>query len=258
MKSYCKPNSARRRLSRAGNESIGGVTPVPPVYEQRAQQLGAKLAVYPRKQPDVSPLKHSNGLYSSKQSSPLRRSGCPLSKENYSYYTSNSPEKTRCSPPRTSFRSRCSLRPFGYSNCPPIVKVDMKRGSFSYKQKVSTSVSFYGEKIPAVCEKSVCRPMATEPDLHSEAKSTDNRSPSPGLTARSVRFQQMSKRFLLDKGSLQKSVIQLSNRSQSTARKGTRMQERTRRDRMWTPEPLPSVTFVAELESVTKINDFLG
>lgn len=258
MKSYCKSNSARRKLSKAGNEFIGGVMPSPPGYEHQLQGIEGRRAGCSRKLPDVSPLKRSNGLHNSKQASPQRRSGYPLCKENYSYYASNSPDRMRNSPPRTTFRARCSLRPFGYSNCPPVVKVDMKRGSFSYKQKVNASVSFYGEKIAPACERLACRPMATEPDLLSDSKSTDYRSPSPGLTARSLRFQQMSKRFQLDKNSLQKSVIQLSKRSQSTARKATRMHERTRRDRIWTPDPLPSVTFVADLESITKINDFLG
>lgn len=155
-----------------------------------------------------------------------------------------SPDRVRISPPQY----RSPGRPFCHSNQPTPIKVDMKRGSFSYKQKITTSGSLYGD----TPDRTNSRRMATEPDMRRESKARDG---SPGLTARSLRFQQMSKRYQLDKSSLQQSVWQLNHRSQSSVRKATPVRER---QGLWTPEPLPSVAFMAELEFITKINDFPG
>ena len=147
---------------------------------------------------------------------------------------------------------KAKVRPLVPSNrlpaplCPtPPVKVDLKRGSFSSKQMMREAVN----------SSVVVEVRPPEPP----AKRTSFRSPSPVVTTRTSRVQQLSKQFKLDKSSLQQSLSDMSRRTHSTcvAKNSASPQEIKKRILTPPPQDLPWQNFVAALDNVTHITDAL-
>ena len=125
----------------------------------------------------------------------------------------------------------------------PPVKVDLKRGSFSSKQTMREAAN-----VSTVLE---VRSSETA------EKRASYRSPSPAGTTRTSRVQQLSKKFKLDRTSLQQSLSEMSRRTQSafTAKYSTSPQDFKKRTLTPPPADLPWLKFVAALDNVTRIKD---
>ena len=232
--------SARKRLFKPCSCFSSVYLPTPPLQPSPPTHPRARYS-------DVSPYRPINGNVPMEPPPKSRRTRLPGLKEN------RAPESGRYGSPgpillRGNSRQR-SRRPSKspiilHSNLTDrkeLTKADLRRGSFSYKQAIIPTESSYS--IPVV--KISMRSLITEPNSHT---SRDYRSPSPGITARSRRFQQLSRHYRLDRLSLQREV---SSRSSVSLQR-----QETHFNRYATPERLPSTIFMAELDDITHISDY--
>lgn len=150
------------------------------------------------------------------------------------------------------------IRPLGLCNfkpAPPVpqssakptlslpVKVDLKRASFSSKQAM--------QEAPNISTVTEIHPSETTD------KRINYRSPSPSGTTKTSKVQQLSKKFKLDRSSLQQSLSDMSRRTQSAFTVEYSVSPQDSKKRTITPPPtdLPWLKFVAALDDVTRITD---
>ena len=207
-------------------DTVRYLAPLPPL-----PPLQGRCAVFIRKRPEASQYSLLPLLQENRPVSPYFGRAAVLAAE------------TPCFPSLLT-DSNQRVRPLAPSNrllCPaPPVKVDLKRGSFSSKQMMREAANT-----------SVV--VATRPE---PAKRCSFRSPSPIVTTRISRVQQLSKQFKLDKGSLQQSLSDMSRRTQSTSAPKTFVQDPKKRLLTPPPQELPWQKFMAALDHVTRITDF--
>ena len=232
---------------------LGPSKPQPPLMQPAPPREGRTTA-FIRKRNDVSHQCSPPRRVDFKPNSPMRLPRLPPLQENrcpVSPYFGRSElleVECPCFPSQLTevSRPRGSVRPLAQYNRKPPAKIDLKRGSFSSKQMMRDAVNTTVETLPSesiLVEETVKRKAA--------------RTPSPAVTTRSSRFQQISKQYKLDKSTLQQSLSEMSRRTHSTYASRSPVDAK---QRMLTPPPedLPWMKFVAALDHVTRINDYSG
>ncbi len=214
-----------------------------------------RSAAFIRKRPDVNQCSPTRWSPPRSLLPPLQENRCPVSP----YFGRAEVLQAECSClPSLLTDIKTRIRPLGPCNFKPAapvpqspakptlsppVKVDLKRGSFSSKQAMREAAN-----VSAVAE--------VHPSETTE-KRASYRSPSPAGTTRTSRVQQLSKKFKLDRTSLQQSLSDMSRRTQSafTAKYSASPQDSKKRTLTPPPADLPWMKFVAALDNVTRITD---
>ena len=236
MKAVNPPPSARKRLLRPCTCVSSSFLPTPPLYPSPPTHPRSRFS-------DVSPYRPVNGSVPTDIPPKSRRAKLKGVKENQfpgvsQSFSQDYPQSQVKPGPRPRLPSKSPiLVPANRADIRG--KADMRKGSFSYKQAIPCEDC---HSTPIV--RLNIRSLPTEPDSQT---ARGPRSSSPGLTARSRRFQQLSRHYRLDRKSLQREVSVISLR-----KGGVRGGER----RYATPERLPSVIFMADLEGITRISDY--
>lgn len=240
MKAVNPHPSVRKRLLRPCSCLSSSFLPTPPLYPSPPTHPRSRLS-------DVSPYRPVNGSIPTEIPLKPRRNKLKAVKENRipSVSQSFSQEYVQNQGKRDQMSRRPSqspiLVPVSLSDIKERGKADMRKGSFSYKQAFPSSEDYNSVPIIRLNAQSI----ATESDTQT---ARGPRSASPALTARSRRFQQLSRHYRLDRKALQRQVSVICRSTMTLQRQGKR--------RYATPERLPSVIFMADLEGITRISDY--
>lgn len=241
MKSVNPHLSARNRIFKPCSCPSVSLLPTPPLYPSPPTHPRSRFS-------DVNSYRPTNGTILPEVPLKPRRTKLKGVKENRAPTSSHSfPQEPPVHSHRKSRNPSKSpiLVPVTLSEIREKGKADLRKGSFSHKQAILASNSHSEDCYSTPIVRLNIRSLATEPEART---ARGPRSSSPGLTARSRRFQQLSRHYRLDRKSLQREVTAISYTSISLIKHQYR--------RYATPERLPSADFMSELEGVTRISDY--
>lgn len=241
MKSVNPRLSARNRLFKPCSCPSASFLPTPPLYPSPPTHPRSRFS-------DVNPYRPANGTVLPEVPLKSRRTKLKGVKENRAPACTHSfPQEHPVYSDRKSRHPSKSpiLVPVTLAEIREKGKADLRKGCFSHKQAILGSNSYSEDCYSTPVVRLNIRSLATEPDSQT---ARGPRSSSPGLTARSRRFQQLSRHYRLDRKSLQREVRAISYSSISLKKDQYR--------RYATPERLPSADFMSELEGITRISDY--